>query len=145
MTQTLEEMKIVQEKEMTGVELRFEALKYGLDAPESFWNAADFDIGNVYNGAGPDWMPQWGRDVLTGFLRIFQAAIAIHDWRFEHADGTEAGFKTANKEFLGNMRKIIAAKYRFWEIEYWKWQWRAWIAYRACARFGWSAWGDVEA
>jgi hypothetical protein len=117
-------------------------MKYDLSAPESFRAASEAEIDCVYNGAGPDWMPQWGRDVLTGFLRIFKAAIAIHDWRFEYADGSEAGFKTANREFLANMRKIISAEYSIWEPFYWKWQWRAWIAYRTCVRFGWSAWID---
>lgn len=115
-------------------------MKYNLSAPESFLAATKAQIGSVYNGAGPDWMPRWQRDILTEFLRIFKAAIAIHDWRFEYADGSEAGFKTANEELLANMRKIIAAEYAAWEPAYWKWQWRAWLAYRACVRFGWSAW-----
>ncbi|MDD5698125.1 MAG: hypothetical protein PHH77_05865 [Victivallaceae bacterium] len=118
------------------------AMKYDLAAPESFRAATEEQIDKVYNGAGPDWMPQWERDILTEFLRIFKVAIAIHDWRFEYADGSGEGFKTANREFLANMRKIIAAEYSMWNPLYWKWQWRAWLAYRACVRFGWSAWID---
>jgi len=118
------------------------ALKYNLSAPDEFWLATEEQINSVYNGAGPDWMADWGRDILTAFLRIFKAAIAIHDWRFEYADGSDEGFETANKELLCNMQKIIAAEYNIWEPLYWKWQWRAWLAYRACVRLGWSAWVD---
>lgn len=116
------------------------AMMYDLSAPDTFWTAREEQISQVYNGAGPDWMPDWGRDILTAFLRIFKTAVAIHDWRFEFADGTESGFKIANKEFLANMRKIIALEFHIWEPSHWKWQWRAWLAYRACVRFGWSAW-----
>ncbi|MFA6717365.1 MAG: hypothetical protein WCS27_18435 [Victivallaceae bacterium] len=117
-------------------------MKYALSAPESFLAATEEEIDSVYNGAGPDWMPEWGCDILTEFLRIFKPAIAIHDWRYEYADGTEEGFKTANEEFLANMRKIIAAEYSRWNPLYWKWQWRAWLAYRACVKLGWSSWLD---
>lgn len=113
--------------------------KYDLDAPDSFRMASNEEILKVYNGAGPDWMPEWGRDILTDFLEIFKAPIAIHDWRFQFTDKIRKGFKLANKEFLVNMRKIIKAEFSIWSFDYWRWQWRAFAAYRACVRFGWSA------
>ncbi|MCP3966613.1 MAG: hypothetical protein GY750_14065 [Lentisphaerae bacterium] len=52
----------------------------------------------------------------------------------------------ANKRFWRNMRKIVCATYKWYRLTDWDnlvfWLGKAWIAYRSCVRFGWSAWID---
>jgi hypothetical protein len=121
-----------------------------LGSPDGFKSAGVDELTGLYNGAGPDWLPQWGRKVLTGALELFEPAFLIHDYEFHHSDGKEKTFIKANKRMYKNMKKLVAASYSpcdpvtFFMYVYWRL--KALAAYRSCARFGWSAWQDgVEA
>lgn len=102
------------------------------------------DLADVYNGAGAEWMPNWGRSVLTELLELFEPAFLIHDWDYDHSDGTKKSFKLANKRMHKNMKKIIKHTYNPYTLLYFLpyvyWRFKAFAAYRACVRFGWAAW-----
>lgn len=122
--------------------LRMEALLHGLDAPQSFWEAPIEVLVECYNGCGPDWMSKWGRKALTFALRVFEPAILIHDYQFSFSDGTTKSFNLANNEFYVNCKKLAKAAYDWFNPLRYKWLWRAFVAWRACVRGGWSAWLD---
>ncbi len=109
--------------------------------------ASDEQINGCYNGAGAEWMPQWSRDLLDNFLQKYRECVAIHDWDFEHSDGTEYSFKIANERFKNNM-KIVRDYYFPWSNiltygECLRWFLRARAAFRAVELGGWKAWVDA--
>jgi len=120
--------------------------KYRLDATPAFWAATETQIKCIYNGAGPDWLPRWGRDILTAFLDIFQPAFIVHDFDFDKSNKTISGFNAANNRMLFNMLKILNKTYPLTNPLKWKsycrWLLRAMIAYYAVKKGGWSAWMD---
>jgi len=131
------------EKQIKKVQkLRALARKHNLSAPEEFWTATDEYLADNYNGAGPDWLPQWGRAVLTFFLWLFAAAFLIHDFQFTKSDKSEKGFAEANSEMLYNMLKLNDAKFGSWWLKplHTCWRDKAYAAYAACKVGGWSAW-----
>jgi len=120
--------------------------EYGLDVPDGFNELTlDYIVDN-YNGAGPDWMPEEMRDILTWLLSIFEPAFLIHDMEYSASNRTAKGFIAANSRMWRNIRKIINYEYPrynpFCWINHVKWYLRGAAAYRACKRFGWSAWTD---
>ena len=65
----------------------------------------------IYNGCGPEWLPESAREILTQFAALFEPVILIHDVQFFESDGTLKGFKKTVRTFRRNCRKVIAAKY----------------------------------
>ncbi|MCP3967667.1 MAG: hypothetical protein GY750_12305 [Lentisphaerae bacterium] len=120
--------------------------EYDLEAPDNFFLCTDKELAAMYNGAGPDWLGDWGRERLTSRLDLFEAAFLVHDFEYTCSDHTEEGFDDANKRMWQNMRKIIFGIYSWHRISDWDniayWLVKAFTAYRACARLGWSAWMD---
>ena len=104
------------------------------------------ELAGIYNGAGPDWMSEKLRKVLTRRLDLFECAFLIHDVDFENADATRVTFNAVNKRMWANIRKVINKKMPMSDIGLWGkrgyWWFKGWAAYRACKRFGWSAWED---
>ncbi len=120
--------------------------EYDLEATNEFWNTPEEEIAYIYNGAGPDWMPAWGRKIITYFLEIFKGAIIIHDFDFDRSNKTRQGFDDANARMWRNFKKIINTEYPFHKFWLWymraRYRVRARAAYKACKEFGWSAWED---
>jgi hypothetical protein len=120
--------------------------EYELDAPAGFGELTVDYIADNYNGAGPDWMPDDMRHVITWLLSLFEPAFLIHDMEFSASNRTTKGFIAANSRMWRNISKIINYEYPlcnpFCWIDRVKWYLRGAAAYRACKRFGWSAWTD---
>lgn len=80
-----------------------------LYAPNSYWEADDYEKLEVCNGCGakggvkvPDYM--WGLCIID--------ACNIHDWMF-HEGTTKGDFEFANSMFEYNLRQIIKANSNF--------------------------------
>lgn len=129
-----------------GTKLRDEAKRYDLKAPDAFWACDPADIGRAYNGAGPDRWPEWKRKICSFVMRLYDPAVAVHDWEFENSDGNEDGFAGANTRFHENMRRIRAIEYPWWKIHLAptcaSWWVKAQAAYRGCVEYGWEGWVD---
>lgn len=136
---TLREIKKV-------AKLRQKCEKYQLSAPPEFWTVSDEELAVIYNGAGPDWLPKWGRVILTFFLWLFAPAFVIHDFRFDRSDKSQEGFDVANTELSENMDRInnlVFPRAKWWfRLLHDRWDVKAWAAYEACQHGGWSAWVD---
>ena len=98
----------------------------------------------IYNGAGPDWLPEYFRKKLTEYFWFFEAPFLEHDFSFECSDKSKEGFEAANRRLYLNSQKLIANRYSWWRSPIVKARRhaQAFAIYRACARFGWSAWLD---
>jgi hypothetical protein len=120
--------------------------EYGLDVPVGFSELTIAYIAENYNGAGPDWMPEKQRGVITWLLSIFEPAFLIHDMEFAASNHTERGFAAANNRMWRNIRKIINEDYPLSNPLCWvdrcRWWARGRTAYIACAKFGRLAWMD---
>ncbi|MCK4982793.1 MAG: hypothetical protein KAS17_07700 [Victivallaceae bacterium] len=127
-------------------ELRAKCLRLDLEATDAFWLCPIENLANIYNGAGPDWLPNWTRTILSFILRLFGPAFLIHDFDFELSDKTRKGFNLVNKRMWRNIRKILSFEYPLTRFHLWKerayWWGKGFLAYRACVRGGWSAWLD---
>ena len=121
----------------TCIECEFEVL-------EGFYLCPLETLAEIYNGCGPDWLPEFIRNELTDYLSFFEPAFLEHDYEFEMSDRTKAGFRAANKRLYRNCKKLIAKRYSWWTEPLSKFRryYQARIIYRACADFGWSAWID---
>lgn len=97
-------------------------------------------LSKIYNGTGPEFMPNGARVALDRIAAPFLPAVMIHDDDFEDSDGTVGSFVVANNRLLSNC--IICAN----DAAPW-YSWKryalyaeAWTIYRACEKFGWMAW-----
>jgi len=124
--------------------LRALAQMVGLDEPDIFKQQTDAQLQQIYNGCGPDWMPEAMRNVLTDLLEFFEPAFLIHDVEYQFADRTRAGFDAANQRLYDNCKKLINAELSWWREPVRKacYYLRAREIYDACEDFGWSAWID---
>lgn len=119
------------------VDLAFEAL-------EGFYLAPLYMLENVYNGCGPDWMPEYFRDKLSAYFKFFAAVFLEHDFSFHFSDKTKKGFNQANLRLLRNCCRKIEAEYSWWKnpLQKARRYIQTGIIYYACQRYGWSAWQD---
>jgi hypothetical protein len=119
----------------TAINLEFET------CPQ-FYDLSNSQLDNIYNGCGPDWLPENVRDLLTKYYEYFEAAFLEHDVSFEFSDSTEQGFNEANQRLYTNCKKLAS------RVTWWRPIWKlrryrqAYIIYRACQDFGWSAWTE---
>lgn len=99
------------EKEARIEELCRRAVLAGLEGVE-FLQGFDYaEIARGYNGIGPEFLPVWARDALSGWLDIFAPCAVIHDMRNEVSDGTREKFLAANDEFRRNCLKMADLAY----------------------------------
>lgn len=122
------------------IRIRSEVERLQLDGWEFVLAVTLDSLLKSYNGTGPDNLPEAIREKLDKIAKPFLPAVMVHDLNFTWSDGTVKAFNAANKRLLGNC--IICAS----DAAPW-YSWRryaliaeAWAIYRACDRFGWSAW-----
>ena len=126
------------------MELRRICAKLAFEATEGFYIASLHILENIYNGCGPDWLPAFVREKLTDYLDFFQPAFLEHDYSFEYSDKTHDGFNAANKRLYNNCKKLIAVRYSWWRepVSKARRYYQAYAIYKACDKWGWSAWCD---
>jgi len=98
------------------------------------------ELAEIYNGIGPEFLPEETRNKVTAYLSIFEAAALIHDVRFHESNKTRKAFNFANMEFRENCRILGEFNYAWYN---WK-RYRAYavstILYEAVSSdFGWIA------
>ena len=122
------------------IRIRSEVERLQLDGWEFVLAVTLDSLLKSYNGTGPDNLPEAIREKLDKIAKPFLPAVMVHDLNFTWSDGTVKAFNAANKRLPGNC--IICAS----DAAPW-YSWRryaliaeAWTIYRACDKFGWSAW-----
>lgn len=94
----------------------------------------------AYNGCGPEALPEAARQVLDKITFVFAPAFMIHDVDFAQADGLKAAFDAANLRLLVNCVKCALDAAPWFSRKRYLYLCEAWLIYRACDKFGWSAW-----
>lgn len=94
-----------------------------LEGAEILDNYTVAQLAEIYNGIGPEFLPEETRNKVTAYLSIFEAAALIHDVRFQESDKTRKAFNFANMEFRENCRLLGEFHYA----------WHSWKRYRAYA------------
>ena len=121
-----------------------------LERPPIFDTLFISEIEKVYNGAGPDWMSEFSRSVLTMLLRYYAPAFIIHDVEFAMNDDTEntdrnwQRFEDCNDRMWRNIQKLNAYIFAWYNPRKYWWLAKGWLAYQACGKFGFSAWCATE-
>lgn len=97
-------------------------------------------LAKIYNGTGPAFLPDSIRGALDKAAKTFLPAIMVHDGDFEDSDGTFKSFKVANLRLLVNCAKCALDAAPWNSLKRYALLGESWTIYRACDRFGWSAW-----
>ena len=101
----------------------------------------------VWNGIGPEWLPNEIRSRLTKYLAVFAPACLIHDFHYWALGSSRAEFDWANNVLERNARRCIDGATRWYQIiRRAAGYYAAHLLAEACRKYGWSAFlsGRVE-
>lgn len=66
-------------------------------------------LDNNFNGVGPEWMPNWARNLLTRMFKCVELSAKIHDYEYmlfePSTNKTTEGFHEVNYRFRSNMSR----------------------------------------
>lgn len=122
---------------MNVAKLVHKAQQLKLEGVEILDNYSLDEIGQIYNGIGPDRFPDWLREAVTDSAGIFEPAAVIHDIEY-NIGGTWQNFTDANERFKRNCYKLVKDEYGWWNPLRYAWlnKARRWAHY--CQMFGWE-------
>ena len=120
--------------------LRAEVARLNLQGREAVLALTLDELDAAYNGCGPEYLPSFARKALDKITAVFAPAVMVHDVDFTNADGLKAAFDAANKRLLANCVKCALDAAPWYSRQRYILLAEAWAIYRACEKFGWSAW-----
>ena len=85
--------------------------KYELEGREVIHGFSNTQLGSMYNGIGPEFLPIDVRAKVTEWLALFEPAALIHDCRVGASDGWREGFLASNDEFRRNCLTLADRAY----------------------------------
>jgi len=133
---------------MNVLDLRSSAEFHKMDAIDRFWMLGYVDLYSMYNGIGPEWMPEKYRDKATEYFEFQEEACLIHDVENSLRCKTEDQFKKWNDRLYYNMilkiknerKRGFVFVWRFWsKNSVLRLRLRARFLYRMCDQFGHDA------
>lgn len=93
-----------------------------------------------YNGTGPEDLPDALHEKLDKVAKPFLPAVMVHDLDFTWSDGTVKAFNAANDRLLENCVRCSIDAHPWYSWRRYALFLKAIAIYRACCRFGWTAW-----
>lgn len=120
--------------------LRAEVARLNLKGREAVLVLSLDELDAAYNGCGPEYLPSFARKALDKITAVFAPAVMVHDVDFTFADGLKVAFDAANKRLLINCVKCALDAAPWYSRQRYILLAEAWAIYRACDKFGWSAW-----
>ena len=120
--------------------LRSEVARLNLQGREAVLALTLEQLDATYNGCGPEYLPPFARKALDKITAVFAPAVMVHDVDFTNADGLKSAFDAANKRLLVNCVKCALDAAPWYSRKRYILLAEAWAIYRACSKFGWSAW-----
>lgn len=90
-----------------------QAIESELEGTWIFQRYTITELAEIYNGIGPDWMPEKLRDLCTKYGWLFEPAALIHDIEY-FLGGSEEDFKNSNERFKRNGYKLARAEFSQW-------------------------------
>ena len=131
-------MNITRQNELN--RLRAEVARLNLQGREAVLALPLEQLDATYNGCGPEYLPSFARKALDKITAVFAPAVMVHDVDFTNADGLKAAFDAANKRLLVNCVICALDAAPWYSRQRYILLAEAWAIYRACSKFGWSAW-----
>lgn len=120
--------------------LRAEVARLNLQGREAVLALTLEQLDASFNGCGPEYLPSFARKALDKITAVFAPAFMVHDVDFTNADGLKAAFDEANYRLLINCVKCAIDAAPWYSRQRYILLAEAWAIYRACDKFGWSAW-----
>lgn len=120
--------------------LRAEVARLNLQGREAVLALTLEQLDASFNGCGPEYLPSFARKALDKITAVFAPAFMVHDVDFTNADGLKAAFDEANYRLLINCVKCALDAAPWYSRQRYILLAEAWAIYRACDKFGWSAW-----
>lgn len=120
--------------------LRAEVARLNLQGRDIVLSLTLEQLDAAYNGCGPEYLPSFARKALDKITAVFAPAVMVHDVDFTNADGLKAAFDAANFRLLVNCVKCALDSAPWNSRQRYILLAEAWAIYRACDKFGWSAW-----
>ena len=111
-----------------------------LCVPPDMTKATLEDLCAICNGIGAEWIPMSARKKITKAFNAAEASAAIHDWLYEHSDGSRKSQERADKCFRANALTEIDWKYCWYNPIRYISQRKILVAYDALRAFGRIAW-----
>ena len=131
-------MTITRQNELN--HLRSEVSRLDLHGRDAVLALTLDELDAAFNGCGPEFLPEGARQTLDRVTAVFAPAVMVHDVDFTNADGLKAAFDAANKRLLVNCVKCALDAAPWYSRKRYILLAEAWAIYRACSKFGWSAW-----
>ena len=131
-------MNITRQNELN--HLRAEVARLNLQGREAVLALTLEQLDASFNGCGPEYLPSFARKALDKITAVFAPAVMVHDVDFTNADGLKAAFDAANKRLLVNCVICALDAAPWYSRKRYILLAEVWAIYRACDKFGWSAW-----
>ena len=98
----------------------------------------------IYNGIGPEWLPEAFLHIISDLYDVFAPAAFIHDLRYAlNKDRSRDSFLAVNEEFRQNCLDICKIEYGWYNPLRYLRQRSAHRLANACDRWGWAAWNQA--
>lgn len=94
-------------------DLRERAIICNMVAPNKYWDSKPSTLCKICNGVGRESAPEWVRSILNSYFRSIEAAATIHDYMYQHSDGTYQSRLYADCLFLENGFKEISYNHKY--------------------------------
>lgn len=122
-------------------DLLAQIITYDLEYPDILMHTNINDLAGIYNGIGPDWMPESIREWMTERWQFFAAAALIHDYEYQMStDKSREAFTACNERFRRNCHTLMKKSVPWYKRCLYRV--RSDMLADACEKFGWSAWCD---
>ena len=131
-------MTITRQNELN--RLRAEVSRLDLQGRDAVLALTLDELDAAFNGCGPEFLPDAARQTLDRVTTVFAPAFMVHDVEFTLADGLKVAFDAANLRLLVNCAKCALDAAPWNSLRRYALLGESWAIYRACDRFGWSAW-----
>ena len=118
--------------------MRREVNRLGLAGRDVLDKYRDAELRKLCNGVGPDFFPEWARELVTDLRPEAELPAFIHDVEWYEADGTREHFTATNDRFAANGEIVAKARYRWYDPRRYLAIRRAARLARYCQAFGWS-------
>ena len=94
--------------------MRREVNRLGLAGRDVLDKYRDAELRKLCNGIGPDFFPEWARELVTDLRPESELPAFIHDVEWYESDGTREHFTATNDRFAANGKLVAQARYRWY-------------------------------
>ena len=124
-------------KEIAALRQKCNALE--LEGREILEKYSDEELQKICNGIGPEFFPDWCREIISNIHPTLQPVAFIHDVEWYESDGEWETFYWTNRDFESNGIRAAFAAYKWYDPRRYIVCWRANRLARVCHYAGFLA------